>query len=157
MEFFDSDKNQIKTFCGFVEFNLFPFISFSDDHDDDDGGDDDVDEDDEATDNDDEDDVSKRYSHSLRVVHTPLMLEGGSRPVTKCNQRCNMEQHGKDAELSNAHYYCHVAVHKNWRNAFEINGDRPKVLFVRLHRNVSQESNLTRYIEGSGGGITESK
>ena len=25
MEFFDSDKNQIKTFCGFVEFNLFPF------------------------------------------------------------------------------------------------------------------------------------
>ena len=80
MEFFDSDKNQIKTFCGFVEFNLFPFISFSDDHDDDDGGDDDVDEDDEATDN-------ERYSHSLRVVHTPLMLEG-SRPLTKCNQRC---------------------------------------------------------------------
>ena len=117
MEFFDSDKNQIKTFCGFVEFNLFPFISFSDDHDDDDGGDDDVDEDDEATDNDDEDDVSKRYSHSLRVVLTPLMLEGGSRPVTKCNQRCTMctahQQHAKEAELSNIHYYCHVAVRKN--------------------------------------------
>ena len=84
MEFFDSDKNQIKTFCGFVEFNLFPFISFSDDHDDDGGG---GDEDDDATDNDDEDNASKRYSHPLRVVHTPLMLEG-SRPVTKCNQRC---------------------------------------------------------------------
>ena len=73
-----------------MEFNLFPFISFSDDHDDDDGSHEDVDEDDEdddATDIDDEDDVSKRYSHSLRVVHTPLMLEG-SRPVTKCNQSC---------------------------------------------------------------------
>ena len=79
--------------------------------------DDDVDEDDEATDNDDEDDASKRYSHSLRVVLTPLMLEGGSRPVTKCNQRCTMctahQQHAKEAELSNIHYYCHVAVRKN--------------------------------------------
>ena len=69
-------------------------ISFFDDPDDDGGGDDEDDdatdndyEDDDATDNDDEDDASKRYSLPLRVVHTPLMLEG-SRPVTKCNQRC---------------------------------------------------------------------
>ena len=64
MEFFDSDKNQIKTFSGFEEFNLFSFVYILSD-DDDDG--------DDYDDGDYDDDVrSRELTHTVCVLLSPF-------------------------------------------------------------------------------------